>query len=90
MQRIGGNLDEPPGTQKVSDIEAEIAAAQTATAAATDRHKLSANTLTDMLQEIENVSPEEVGAQLLSLQTRMQASMQATALLYQTSLVNYL
>jgi hypothetical protein len=33
---------------------------------------------------------EEVGTQILSLQTRMQASMQTTALLFQTSLVHYL
>ena len=43
-----------------------------------------------MLDTIENVPPEQVGAQILALQTRLQASLQTTALLYQTSLVNYL
>jgi flagellar hook-associated protein 3 FlgL len=43
-----------------------------------------------MLQEIEGVSNEDVAAQILALQTRLQASLQTTALLYQTSLVNYL
>jgi flagellin-like hook-associated protein FlgL len=89
-QRIGANLDSPPGTQKVSDIEAELAGAQTTLAAATDRHQQTANTLTDMLQQVETVSPDQVGAELLALQTRLQAMMQTTALLYQTSLVNYL
>jgi len=48
------------------------------------------NTLNDMLQSVETVSPDQVGAQLLALQTRMQAAMQTTALMYQTSLVNFL
>jgi len=36
------------------------------------------------------VSNEDVGAKLLTLQTRMQASLQITSMLYQTSLVNYI
>jgi hypothetical protein len=36
------------------------------------------------------VSNEDVGAQLLTLQTRMQASMQVTSMLSQLSLVNFL
>ena len=90
MQRVGNNLDSPPGTQKVSDIEAELAGAQTTLTDATDRHQQMSNTLNDMLQQVETVSPDQVGAELLALQTRMQAAMQTTAMLYQTSLVNYM
>jgi flagellin-like hook-associated protein FlgL len=90
MQRIGNNLDSPPGTQKVSDIEAELAGAQTTLTDATDRHQQTSNTLTDMLQQVETVSPDQVGAEILALQTRMQAAMQTTAMLFQTSLVNYM
>ena len=36
------------------------------------------------------MSNEDVGAQILTLQTRLQASMQVTSMLYQTSLVNYM
>jgi hypothetical protein len=46
--------------------------------------------LNDFLQQIEGVSNEDVGAQLLTLQTRMQASMQLTSMLSQISLVNYI
>jgi hypothetical protein len=46
--------------------------------------------LGDFLQTIEGVSNEQVGTEMLALQTRMQASMQTTAMLFQTSLVNYL
>jgi hypothetical protein len=46
--------------------------------------------LSDFLQQIDGVSNEDVGAKLLTLQTRMQASLQVTSMLYQTSLVNYI
>jgi hypothetical protein len=59
-------------------------------AAAKDRHQQTEATLGDFLQGIAGVSNEEAGAQILALQTRMQASMQTTAMLFQTSLVNYL
>jgi hypothetical protein len=36
------------------------------------------------------VSNEQVGSEMLTLQTRMQASMQTTAMLLKTNLVNYL
>ena len=59
-QRVGTNLNVPPGSQKVEDIEAELAGAQTTLAAATDRHRQTKSTLSDMLQQIEGVPPEEV------------------------------
>ena len=89
-QRVATALDIPPGTQKVEDIEAELAGAQTTLASAGDRHKQTKNTLADMLQQIEGIPTEQVAAQILALQTRLQASMQATSLLYRTSLVNYI
>jgi flagellar hook-associated protein 3 FlgL len=89
-QRVGTALDVPPGTQKVEDIEADLAGAQTTLAAASDRHGQTKATLADMLQQIEGVSNEDVAAKVMALQTRLQASLQATALLYKTSLVDYL
>jgi hypothetical protein len=58
--------------------------------AASDRHSQTSATLGDFLQSIQGVSNEQVGTELLALQTRMQASMQTTAMLFQTSLVNFL
>lgn len=89
-QRIGVNLDVPAGMQKVEDIEAELSGAQTTMAAATDRHRQTKVMLQDMLEQIEGVSTDNVAAQILALQTRLQASLQTTSLLYQTSLVNYI
>jgi flagellin-like hook-associated protein FlgL len=89
-QRIGQNLDVPAGTQTIEDIETEIAGAQTALETATDRHRQTKAALSDLLTQIEGVPTEEVAAQILALQTRLQASLQTTSLLYKTSLVNYI
>jgi flagellar hook-associated protein 3 FlgL len=89
-QRLTANLSTPAGTQTVADIETELASAQTAMSTAKSRHQQTTATLSDFLQQIEGVSNEDVASQILALQTRMQASMQTTAMLFKTSLVNYL
>jgi flagellar hook-associated protein 3 FlgL len=88
-QRLTANMS-APGTQNVTDIETDLASAQSSVSAASDRHQQTTATLSDYLQQITGVSNEDVGSQILALQTRMQASMQTTAMLFQTSLVNYL
>jgi flagellar hook-associated protein 3 FlgL len=88
-RRLAVNLG-APGTQTITDIETDLANAQTSMQAAKTRHQQTTSTLNDFLQQIDGVSNEDVGAQLLTLQTRMQASMQITSMLFQTSLVNYL
>jgi flagellar hook-associated protein 3 FlgL len=55
-----------------------------------ERHQQANATLSDLLQKVEGVSNEEVGAQILALQTTLQASLQTTAILYQTSILKYL
>jgi flagellar hook-associated protein 3 FlgL len=89
-QRVGNNLDVPPGTQRIEDIESQIAGAQSAAATAKDRHQQTSSTLSDLLQQIEGVPTDQVAAQVLALQTNLQASMQTTAMLYKTSLVNFI
>jgi flagellin-like hook-associated protein FlgL len=88
--RVGANLAIPLGTQKIEDIQSDLAGAQVTLDGAAERHRQTKNTLSGMMQKIEGVSTEEVAAQILALQTRLQASLQTTSILYQTSLVNYL
>jgi len=88
--RVGTNLAVPPGTQTIEDIETELAGAQHTLAAATERHQQTKSMLGGMLENIEGVSNEQTAAAIIALQTRLQASLQTTSLLYQTSLVNYL
>jgi flagellin-like hook-associated protein FlgL len=88
--RIGAALDGPPGLQKITDIESELAASQTSLQAAKGRHTQTNSTLSDLLQQIESSPPEEVAARMLALQTSLQASLQTTAILYQTNILKYL
>lgn len=89
-QRLQANFSEPAGTQKIADIEAELGGAQAALGAAKDRHTQTKAALTDLLQDVEGAPIEEVGAQILAVQTSLQASLQTAALLANLSLVNYL
>jgi flagellar hook-associated protein 3 FlgL len=88
--RLRPALDVPAGTQTIEAIQGELAGAQISLAAAKQRHRQTESTLADLLQTIEGVSNEEVGAQILALQTSLQGSLQTTSLLYQTSILNYL
>ena len=89
-QRVGAALSIPPGMQRIEDISAELAGAQSTMAAAADRHRQTRATLGNLLEQIEGVSNEDVASKILALQTRLQGSLQATALVFRTSLVNYL
>jgi hypothetical protein len=81
-QRVASNLN-PAGAQTVADIEADIAGAQSAVKTTTSTHA-------DMLQNLIGANTNDVGARILDLQTRLQASLQVTALLAKTSLVTLL
>ena len=89
-QSVETNLAGQPGTQQISDIEAQLANAQTVIKNATTTNTQTQNTLQDMLQNIEGVSQANVGEQILTLQNALSASMSVTARLAQLSLVNYL
>ncbi len=88
-QRLSGNLNDTSG-QTVTDIQMDVASAQSTAAAAKTRQTQTTATLQDFIQQISGVSNEAVSSEILALQTRMQASMQTTAILAQLSLVNYL
>jgi flagellin-like hook-associated protein FlgL len=89
-ERLNLALGVPPGTQSVEMIQAELAGAQISMDAAEERHVETKATLEDLLQGVEGVSTEEVAAKILTLQTRLEASLRATSMLYQTSIINYI
>jgi flagellin-like hook-associated protein FlgL len=90
QQRVVSVLGGTPGQQQVTDIAAELGGAQATLGAAQDRHAQTEATLTDLLQNIESAPPEEVGANILALQTNLQASLQTTALLARTTILDYI
>ena len=89
-QRVSANLNGQPGSQSLANIQADLANAQSTINNAQSANQQTQNTLTDMLQQIQGVSNDQVGAQLLTLQTNLQASMEVTGLLSQLSLVNFM
>jgi hypothetical protein len=89
-QRLGTALAVPNGQQKIQDIQAELAFAQTTMKDATARQQQRKTMLQDLLQGIEDAPQEEVAAQILALQNRLQASLQTASILYKLSIVNYI
>jgi len=90
VQRIGNGLDADDATKQIEAIQTDIAGAQLAANAAKERLEDKKPVLQGIVDEIENISPEEVGVKLLALNTRMQATMQTTAILSQFTLLSYL
>jgi hypothetical protein len=89
-QRVGNGLTATNGQQQISDIEGELAYAQTTMTSATQRQQQKQTTLENLLQGIEQAPPDQVASQILALQTQLQASLQTTAMLYKLSIVDYI
>lgn len=88
--RTRGNLDDPSGGNLPRSVALEIGTASTLMEATNDRLRATRAIYDDILQNTEGVTNEEVAAQLLNIQTRLEASYSVTALLQDLSLVNYL
>jgi flagellar hook-associated protein 3 FlgL len=89
-QKVAANLDGQSGTQSISDIEADLANAQTTVSNAGKLNTQTQTTLTDMMQNIDGVNQSQIGEQLLTLQNSLSATLSVTARLAQLSLVNFL
>ena len=89
-QRINTQLGVPVGRQNITDIEASLANVQTTIASTQSQHQQTTNVLNNMLQSIVGVDQNQIGVQILALQTSLSASLSATARLSQISLLNYL
>ena len=88
--RVSSNLSIQQGAQNISDVDADIANAQVTAKNAQTVNQQTKSALTDFLQKIEGVSITDIGAQILSLQTSLQASLSTTARLSSLTLVSFL
>jgi flagellar hook-associated protein 3 FlgL len=88
--RTATNLKPQTGQQSIQDIQSDFATAQTTMKDATARQTQAQSMLQTMIDQTENVSPDQVASQLLALQTSLQASYQTTSMLSQLSLTKYL
>lgn len=68
----------------------ELGVAHGTLQSSTQRHTAYKAQLDNLLSDIETVSKEDVAMELLALQTRLQASYQATSMVSKLSLVNFL
>lgn len=89
-ERASAKLAPQFGQQSIQDVQSEMAGAQGAMKAASDRQTLTTTMTQTMLDSVEGVNNEEVIAKILALQTNLQASYQVTSMLYQTSLVKFI
>lgn len=78
------------GSASIQSIQVDIGMAAAQAAAAGDRHKSTKSVLSGALADIQNTSTETAAAQLLSIQTTLQASYQATAMIAKLRLTDYL
>lgn len=90
VERLRPALEGAPQTQKVADIAADIGSAQALLATARERQQQMRSVLSGLLDKSEGISTEEVAAKVLTLQTRLQASLQTTAIMSRLNLANYL
>jgi len=88
--RVYDALGVPAGVQSISDIESSLANAQSAMVSTKSLHQQTTNMLTTMQQSIEGVDTTQIGAQILSLQTSLSASLSTTARMAQLNLLSYL
>lgn len=88
--RIRQNLSFPPGTVSINNLHVEIVGTSEAVESARQRHVAAEGILTQTVEDIEGISLEEVSAQIVTLQTRLQASYQTTSILNQLTLTNFI
>jgi len=79
-----------PGVPSIQDIASEISVANVAVSAAKGRNTQRLSMYQGSLSDMVSIDPATVLTQILSLQTRLQASYQITSSMAQLSLANYL
>jgi len=89
-QRVTQNLSPQPGQQTIQNIQSDFATAQLTMKDAKSRQTQTQGMLQGIVDQAENVSPDQVASQILALQTNLQASYQTTAMLAQLTLTKFL
>jgi flagellar hook-associated protein 3 FlgL len=89
-QSVAANLTPTASQQSVSDIQTNLANAQTQIQAATARQTQIQSLAQNLIADTEQVSEDQVSSELLAVQNSLSASYEATSMLSKLSLVNYL
>src|SRR5262249_37158422 len=91
-QRVAQTLLPQPtsGNQTTVTIETALANAQSSIKTVTSQQLQTQTTLQDFVQGITGVSNTQVAAEITTLQTQLDASLETTAMLSHISLINFL
>ncbi len=89
-KRTGQALDFQAGDQSPADIAADLAVTARALQLTSERHVVTANLANTLISEREDADIQELAVKILTLQTRLQASLQTTSMISQLSLVNFI
>ncbi len=89
-RRVNTELTFLGNVQSIDDINAEFTVIQATLGKAEERHVNNTHLLDAFIDDIEVVDTYEVSAKLLTLQTRLEASLSVTATIRRVTLVNYL
>lgn len=76
--------------RSIQSVQAEYVSLQSSYGAAQERHTATLQIAENALADVTQVNDEEVAVKLLALQTQLQVSYEATAMISQMSLVQYL
>jgi flagellin-like hook-associated protein FlgL len=88
LVNLSSAKDSTPGS--IAAIGVDLGLAQTTLKNLTSQHTAYSAQLQDVLSNVETADPTTVASELLELQTRLSASYQATSMISQLQLVNYL
>ncbi|MDA7949630.1 MAG: hypothetical protein MPJ78_19415 [Hyphomicrobiaceae bacterium] len=88
--RAATNLSFQGTAQAVDDIITELTVSKTVMGQANERHKASDSLMRDVIGEAEDADIFEVSAQILALQTRLEASLQVSVSMSSLSILNFL
>ncbi len=88
--RVNSTLSFNGSVQSVSDISGEFTVIQATLGNALQRHRDNSHLLQTFIDEIEVADTYDVSANLLTLQTRLEATLSVTASLGRISLINFL
>jgi len=88
LNNLSSSLDSTPGS--MAAIGVDLGLAQTTLKNLSSQHTAYTAQLQDVLSAAETADPTTIASELLELQTRLSASYQATAMISQLQLTNYL
>lgn len=87
---VSGGLSSNHQGEKVSTIQTELGVASKMIVDTDNRHKVSSSMLKTASDEVDGINKEEIAAKLMSLKSTIEASYQATSMIYQLSLTKYI